>query len=207
MSSTMNTAKLKAIVIEMWRRGGMDTLIKAVPKGLAPDPSRTSGYCTTFKFTVGRTPSEIEQIVGLAIGSKLVSGADIYTFDPLPSPAEFRASRLLAVSSRASYGRSELCAASRLSARPRRSAVGTCWILSGGNEEARHCRTGRKVHVHGFQAAFAPIGDCRSSRKAGPTYQNWRLCGIRQTVTVALPYLGVMRLCASMCAFDYLRRD
>jgi hypothetical protein len=89
MSSTMNTAKLKAIVIEMWRRGGMDTLIKAVPKGLAPDPSRTSGYCTTFKFTVGRTPSEIEQIVGLAIGSKLVSGADIYTFDPLPRPAEF----------------------------------------------------------------------------------------------------------------------
>jgi hypothetical protein len=89
MSGTLNAAKLKSIVIEMWKCGGMDTLVKVAAKGTAPDPSRSSGYCTTFKFIVGRTPSEIEQIVGLAIGSKLVSGADIFVVDPLPLPAQF----------------------------------------------------------------------------------------------------------------------
>jgi hypothetical protein len=89
MSSGLNTAKLKSLVIEMWKRGGMDTLIKVAAKGTTPDPSRTSGYCTTFKYIVGRTPSEIEHIVGLAIGSKLVGGADIFVVDPLPQPSQF----------------------------------------------------------------------------------------------------------------------
>jgi hypothetical protein len=89
MVGALDTAKLKAIVIEMWKSGGMDTLVKVAPKGTAPDASRTSGYCTTFKYIVGRTPSEIEHIVGLAIGSKLVGGADVFVVDPLPLPTQF----------------------------------------------------------------------------------------------------------------------
>jgi hypothetical protein len=85
----LDVASLKAMVIEMWKQGGVDTLVKVTPKGTVPNPSRSTGYCTTFKYIVGRTPSEIEQIVGLAIGSKLVSGADIFVVDPLPLPVQF----------------------------------------------------------------------------------------------------------------------
>jgi hypothetical protein len=145
----MNTAKLKAIVIEMWRRGGMDTLVKAVPKGLEPDPLRTSGYCTTFKFIVGRTPSEVEQIVGLAIGSKLVSGADIYTFDPLPSPAQFE----LRGYSQCPAGISTDNTSNYVPHPGYPPGLGAQqWELaeySQAGEEARHCRTRGDVQVHG----------------------------------------------------------
>ena len=67
----------------------VDTLVKACPHGTIPDPSRTTGHCTTFEFIVGRTPIEIEKIVGLARGSKLVAGADIFVVDPLSLPPQF----------------------------------------------------------------------------------------------------------------------
>ena len=89
MSGNLDTAKPKAIAISLWKRGGMDTLVKVAPRGTTPNPAYTAGYCTTFKYIAGRTPIEIEEIVGLAKGSKLVGGADIFAVDPLPQPVEF----------------------------------------------------------------------------------------------------------------------
>ncbi|HKM73406.1 MAG TPA: hypothetical protein VJX94_25655 [Stellaceae bacterium] len=89
MLSNFDARKLKAMAIEFWKRGGLDTLVKVCPLGTTPDPGRRTGYCTTFKFIVGRTPLEIEEIVGLARGSKLTIGADIFVVDPLPMPPQF----------------------------------------------------------------------------------------------------------------------
>jgi len=89
MSGALDTAKLKAMAIALWKLGGMDTLIKVAPRGMAPNPAYMAGYCTTFKYVVGRTPLEMEQIVGLARGSKLAGGADIFVVDPIPNPSQF----------------------------------------------------------------------------------------------------------------------
>jgi hypothetical protein len=56
MSGNLDTAKLKSMAISLWKRGGMDTLVKAAPKGTTPNPALTAGYCTTFKYVAGRTP-------------------------------------------------------------------------------------------------------------------------------------------------------
>lgn len=89
MSTGLDIAKLKALAIALWRQGGMDTLVKVAPLGTVPNGAYMAGYCTTFKFIVGRTPAEMEAVVGLASGSKLVNGADIFTCDPLPMAAQF----------------------------------------------------------------------------------------------------------------------
>ncbi len=85
----LDIPRLKAMVIEMWRRGGPDTLVKVAPKGTTPDPSRSAGYCTTIKYLLGRSPAEMELLVGLAVGSKLAGGADIFRLSPLPLAAQF----------------------------------------------------------------------------------------------------------------------
>lgn len=89
MSGSLHIAKLKAMAISVWKRGGMDTLVKVAPRGTTPNAAYTAGYCTTFKYIVGRTPAEMEDIVGLAKGSKLAGGADIFVVDPLPTPVQF----------------------------------------------------------------------------------------------------------------------
>jgi hypothetical protein len=89
MSGNLDAGKLKDMAISMWKRGGMDTLVKVAPKGMTPNPTYSVGYCTTFKYIVGRTPIEIEEIVGLARGSKLLGGADIFVVDPLPQQNQF----------------------------------------------------------------------------------------------------------------------
>jgi hypothetical protein len=85
----VNHQAIAPTVIALWKRGGLDTLIKVAPLGVEPDPARMIGYCTTLKYFVGRTPAEIEAIIGLTADSKLAGGADIFTVDPLPSPDEF----------------------------------------------------------------------------------------------------------------------
>jgi hypothetical protein len=85
MSGNLDTAKLKAMAISMWKRGELDTLVRVAPRGMIPNPAYTAGYRTTFKYIVGRSPAEIEEIVGLAKGSKLVGGADVFIVNPLPS--------------------------------------------------------------------------------------------------------------------------
>lgn len=89
MSGNLDKARLKAMAISMWKRGGLGTLVKIAPRGTTPNPAYAAGCCTTFKYIAGRMPIEIEKIVGLAKGSKLVGGADIFIVDPLPQPPQF----------------------------------------------------------------------------------------------------------------------
>lgn len=85
----LDESKLKAIALAMWRRGGMDTLVKVMPKAAIPSAARQIGYCTTFKFIAGRTPIEMEYIVGLRENTKLVAGAAIFIVTPLPAASGF----------------------------------------------------------------------------------------------------------------------
>jgi hypothetical protein len=85
----LDEARVKQSLIEMWRKGGWDALVKVLPSALAPDSSRPIGYCTQLKFLVGRTPLEMERAVGLRDNSKLVHGAAIYLVTPLPKPHQF----------------------------------------------------------------------------------------------------------------------
>jgi hypothetical protein len=89
MAGSLDVGRLKAMVIELWGRGGMDTPLKVMPWGTVPAPGRMAGYCTSFKYVVGRTPSEMEDILGFASGTKLALGAEIYVIDPLPTAAQF----------------------------------------------------------------------------------------------------------------------
>ena len=70
----------------------MNSLVKVSPKGRSPNYAPKIGYCTTFKYVVGRTPAEMEAVVGLRIGSKLAGGASIFLVRPLPGPGQFRLS-------------------------------------------------------------------------------------------------------------------
>jgi hypothetical protein len=83
--------RLKQMAISLWHQGGMNSLVKVSPRGRSPNDLNI-GYCTTFKYVVGRTPAEMEAIVGFRIGSKLVEGAAIFLVRPLPGPAQFRLS-------------------------------------------------------------------------------------------------------------------
>ncbi|WP_132255609.1 hypothetical protein [Methylobacterium segetis] len=85
----LSADKLQDMAIEVWKRGGLDALVKVSPFGEKPDPSRTIGYCTTFKYVVGRTPAQMEEIVGIKVGSKLSNGAEIFAVSPLPNRGSF----------------------------------------------------------------------------------------------------------------------
>lgn len=85
----VNHAALAPTVIALWKKGGGDSLVKVAPLGTVPDSRRPIGYCTTLKFVVGRTPAEMERILGLAPESKLGAGADIFKVAPLPRADEF----------------------------------------------------------------------------------------------------------------------
>eukprot|EP01037_Dinobryon_pediforme_P012874 gene12874-12973_t len=76
-------------IIEMWQEGGGNTLVKVMPRHFKPEHTKSIGYCTTIKFVAGRTPEEMEIILGFKAGSKLMNGAGVYRVDPLPSPDQF----------------------------------------------------------------------------------------------------------------------
>ncbi len=83
--------KLKQIVIAKWRQGGLDRPVKVVPRGQAAR-NDTAGYISQDKFIKGRTPEEMEGILGFDArpGQQyLDQGADIYHFARLPEPHEF----------------------------------------------------------------------------------------------------------------------
>lgn len=84
MSGGLDESRLKAMVTETWKRGGMDTLVKVVGRGFVFKPNEPVGYCTTFKYVVGRTSWDMELILGIGLNTKLLNGADIYVVDPLP---------------------------------------------------------------------------------------------------------------------------
>ena len=81
--------KLKTQVTSMWRQGGENTLVKVMPKGQHPDDARMTGYCTTIKYVAGRTPAQMEDILGFRQGTKLAGGAAIFLVSPLPAPDQF----------------------------------------------------------------------------------------------------------------------
>ncbi len=84
----LDEPRVKQGLIEMWRSGGMETLVKVMPADQAPDSSRFIGYCTQFKYIVGRTPLEMEAAVGLRCNTKLASGAAVYILRPLPHASQ-----------------------------------------------------------------------------------------------------------------------
>lgn len=85
----LNELVLKELARKLWKSGGENTLVKVTPRGMTPNASMTIGYCTTLKFVVGRTPAEMEAIVGFQQGSKLAHGAEIFLVNPLPLPEQF----------------------------------------------------------------------------------------------------------------------
>ncbi len=76
-------------IIDMWRQGGGDTLVKVMAKGRVADPGRAVGYCTTVKYLAGRTPVQMEKIVGFEEGTILKDGAELFQVWPLPAPDQF----------------------------------------------------------------------------------------------------------------------
>jgi hypothetical protein len=98
MSRPLTTAKLKASATSIWKRGGMDTLVKVARRGTVLNPSLTAGNCTTFEHVAGAPRAEIEKIVGLAKGSRLFGDADVFVVDALPQPPAVLTWRLFASS-------------------------------------------------------------------------------------------------------------
>ncbi|MBP2293212.1 hypothetical protein [Azospirillum rugosum] len=80
--------KKKEIAQAVWAKGGGDALVKVVPRG-SPFFGTVAGYVTTIKYVVGRTPGEVEKIVGFAQDSKLKDGMDIYEIVGLPNLHQF----------------------------------------------------------------------------------------------------------------------
>ena len=89
MQGDFDQCRLAALAMSVWKRGGLDTLVKVASFGTVPDAARPVGYCTTLKYLVGRTPAEMEPIIGLAEGSKLLAGAEIFRVAPLPEAGTF----------------------------------------------------------------------------------------------------------------------
>jgi hypothetical protein len=87
-AATFDQVKLAPVALSVWRRGGLDTLVKVAPFGTAPVPDHAIGYCTTFKFIAGRTPEEMARVVGVS-PVRFISGAEIFTVCPLPEATEF----------------------------------------------------------------------------------------------------------------------
>ena len=85
----VNIPKAKQNAIALWTSGGMNALVKVAPAGMKPDGERSAGYCTTIKYLLGRTPSEMERDVGLRVGTKLKNGAEIFLVRPIPTSDQF----------------------------------------------------------------------------------------------------------------------
>ena len=85
----LDVEKLKRDVIVMWRSGRGNTLVKVLPKGAVASDDRMVGCCTTLGYVVGRTPEEMERILGFKSRTKLKNGAEIFRVDPLPSAEQF----------------------------------------------------------------------------------------------------------------------
>ena len=86
---SFDVAKLKVQVTAMWRKGGGDTLVKAMSRGRQPAEGRMIGYCTTIKYLAGRTPGQMEDILGFRRDTTLKDGAEIFLVSPLPAPDQF----------------------------------------------------------------------------------------------------------------------
>lgn len=77
---------LKELAIQSWKLEGPDALVKVVPAGASGEA--VTGYVTQLKYIAGRTPAEMEQVLGLKPGM-LKDGASITAPTRLPTAAEF----------------------------------------------------------------------------------------------------------------------
>ncbi len=82
-------AVLKKRVLELWSGFQGDTLVKVMPLGANSIEGKNIGYCSSIKFIIGRTPTEMEAVLGLRARTKLQKGAEIYAVWPLPEPDGF----------------------------------------------------------------------------------------------------------------------
>jgi hypothetical protein len=67
-------------------QGGANQLVKVLPLSDGVPPA-VSGYVTQEKFLAGRTPSEIESMLGLPFGS-LRDGCRVFRLHRQPGPSE-----------------------------------------------------------------------------------------------------------------------
>jgi hypothetical protein len=82
----LDEAKLKSLVIEVWNEQH-PTLVKVVSAERGPSTA-VGGYITNEKFVLGRTPAEMERILGLTLG-ELGDGAHVMRLNRLPTSEEF----------------------------------------------------------------------------------------------------------------------
>lgn len=83
----IDEAKVKEIIINAWNKGEGNQPIKVAPTELS-DRQFVSGYITQEKFVKGRTPQDMEKILGLEPGI-LGNGVTIYKLSETPKPEQF----------------------------------------------------------------------------------------------------------------------
>ncbi len=79
--------KIMQYHIDNFNRGGGERPVKVVPAD-AEETGYVSGFFTQEKFIKGRTPKEMERILGLESGS-LENGATIYALTETPNADQF----------------------------------------------------------------------------------------------------------------------
>lgn len=72
--------------IDKFNQGGGDVPVKVMPTGV--DQQEVSGFFTQAKFILGRTPEQMEYVLGLKVGD-LKNGATIYEISQIPSAEQF----------------------------------------------------------------------------------------------------------------------
>ena len=96
--AALDVKRAKAGIVAMWQRGAGDTPVKVTardrPLKDATGIPQASGYISTIKFLVGRTPREMEDVLGLGVNKYngrrvLDSGANIYILTRPPRIDEF----------------------------------------------------------------------------------------------------------------------
>lgn len=83
----LDEEKAKRGIIDMWNKGGLERPVK-VTATEATDRQSVRGYVTQEKFIKGRTPEEMEKILGLEPGN-LKNGATIYRLTETPNADQF----------------------------------------------------------------------------------------------------------------------
>jgi hypothetical protein len=84
---SLDEAKLKELAISTWKISGPDSLVKVVSKARGAQ-EEAGGYITKLKFIAGRTPQEIEKILGLKTG-ELSEGCYVGSLKQLPKAHQF----------------------------------------------------------------------------------------------------------------------
>lgn len=95
-TSGLDIGKLKQLAMEKWRSAAQLWPSKAMPLARLLDLERTSGgpiasvggYFTCLRAIHGRTPEEMESLLGFTPGY-YSSGVSVWRFSILPSPSQF----------------------------------------------------------------------------------------------------------------------